>query len=155
MTSGCASRFNPLNWFGRSEAVAPADPVAEVNPLIPTGGGLLSRNRGPAPDLTTPIDTVSDIKVERVPGGAIIRAVGVDATQGAFNVELVPMTEDEQPVDGVLSYTLERQKPDFRTRQGPVVTREVAVARHVTDQTLSGVRTIRIVADQNARQVRR
>lgn len=161
LLAGCAtvrdSRLNPFNWFGRAQPVAvEADPRA-ANPLIPRRGGLFaaSRQRYAERDLTSPIASVTNLTVERVPGGAIVRATGVDQMQGAFNVELVPGNEEELPVDGVLSYTLERQRPEGLRPVGPVQTREVVVARKLTDQQLRGVRTIRVAAAQNALAVRR
>ncbi|THH38606.1 hypothetical protein E4Z66_03280 [Aliishimia ponticola] len=161
LLGGCGtvrdSRLNPFNWFGRSSEV-PAQQQApeEVNPLIPQKSSFnRSRDEYRNRDLTTPIATVTDIKVERVPGGAIVRATGLDATQGAFNVELVPANEDEVPVEGVLTYTFERQVPQDPQPVGTEQSREVVVARALTDQQLQGVRTIRVVAAQNARQVRR
>lgn len=150
------SRFNPFNWFGRSQEVS-VEPAEAVNPLIPSSSGLFgnSRRERSERDFTTPISQITDLRVERVPGGAIVRATGLDATQGAFNVELVPETEDEMPVDGVLTYTFERQVPQAPQQIGPEATREVIVARRLTDQQLNNVRTIRIVAQSNARQVRR
>lgn len=151
------SRLNPFNWFGRSQEVPVQQVEGEVNPLIPRRSGLFgnARQQFQNQDLTTPIATVSDLTVERVPGGAIVRATGLDELQGAFNVVLVPETEEEVPVDGVLSYTLERQRPAGPRPVGPPQTREVVVARKLTDQQLRGVRTIRVQSAQNARAVRR
>jgi len=150
------SRLNPFNWFGRSSEVPVQQSDEEVNPLIPERSLLLggSRNRAEI-DLTTPIAEITALQVERVPGGAIIRVEGRDARQGAFNVEIVPATEEELPQDGVLVYTLERQLPEATQAVGPSQTREVVAARHVTEQTLIGVRRIRVEAAQNAREVRR
>lgn len=161
LLTGCGtvrdSRLNPFNWFGRSQPVPVEQTEAETNPLIPRRIGLFggARRQLAEQDLTTPIATVTDLKVERVPGGAIIRATGVDGMQGPFNVELVPETEEELPVDGVLSYTLERQRPEGPRPVGPPRTREVVVARKLTDQQLRGVRSIRVQAAQNALAARR
>lgn len=151
------SRLNPFNWFGRSQEV-PVETAEqeEVNPLIPRARrGLFRRSQADSSELTTPISSITELRVERVPGGAIIRATGLDATQGAFNVALVPENEDEEPVDGVLTYSFERQLPEQPQAVGPEQTREVVAARSLTDQQLQRVRTIRIVAANNARQVRR
>lgn len=155
--AGCGSvresRLNPFNWFGRSSEVPVAE-QGEVNPLIPKRGGLFGERPPRAGEITTPMDQITALKVERVPGGAIIRATGVDPVQGAYNVRLVPADEKELPVKGVLSYRLERALPTRRST-GPVQTREATAARRVTDQTLRGVRTIRVEAARNARAVRR
>lgn len=150
------SRLNPFNWFGRSSEVPVQQSGEEVNPLIPERSLLLGGSRNNADiDLTTPIAEITALRVERVPGGAIIRVEGRDTRQGAFNVEIVPANEEELPTDGVLLYTLERQLPIAAQPVGPAQTREVVAARHVTDQTLIGVRRIRVEAAQNAREVRR
>lgn len=157
---GCAtirdSAVNPFNWFGRSSQ-APVEQTEVTNPLIPTQSGLFARARERRETVapTTPIDQITALQIERVPGGAIIRATGVDATQGTFNAGLVPANADETPQDGVLVYTFERQRPAGARAGGSQASREVTVARHVTDQNLRGVRSIRVVAASNARVARR
>ncbi len=128
-----------------------------MNPLIPQRRGLFSSSRQDdvEPDLTTPITSITALQVDNVPGGAIVRATGVDQIQGAFNVALVATNEEELPVDGVLAYTFERQRPAGARPVGPTQTREVVVARKLTDQQLRGVRSIRVQAAQNALAVRR
>lgn len=151
------SRVNPFNWFGgaRSEPVEAGDPQS-TNPLIPTRGGLF----GPRPVREEayegkPIERVSSLIVERVPGGAIVRATGVARLQGVYAAQLTPTTEDETPVDGVLTYRLEALKPDTVQVQGTVATREVTVGRALTAQQLAGVRTIRVEGATNAMVTRR
>ncbi len=145
------SRLNPINWFGRAERV---ESTEEVNPLIPQEKESIFR---PTTDDTypgTPVSTVTELKVERVSGGALIRIEGVAATQGAFEVLLEPENEDHLPVDGVLTYNLKAIQPaGFRT--GTPQSRELTEAIFRTDQELRGVRTIRVVATSNALQVRR
>lgn len=150
------SRVNPLNWFGRSQA-APVETTAEnTNPLIPQAGGLFgNRNKQPDDYIGKPFEEVTDLTVERVAGGAIIRATGLAARQGIYAVQLTPANEDEVAVDGVLSYRLEGVRPDFATPVGTKPTRQVTAGRKVTDQTLRGVRTIRVEGSLNARTARR
>lgn len=157
--SACAtvreSRINPFNWFGqsRSEQIEQAE---NTNPLIPRGGGLFSFAR-PEQQVYAgrPFEQVIDLKVERVPGGAIIRATGLAARQGIYSVQLTPENEEELAVDGVLTYRLEGVRPSRPTPVGTQPTREVVAARKVTDQQLRGVRQIRVEGQQNARIVRR
>lgn len=161
--TGCAglrdSRANPANWFGR-DAPAPNEAAPETNTLIPgESRGLFGTAReralAEAKNRTSPIATVSSARLDSVPGGAILRVTGLDATQGAFAVALVPANEEELPEDGVLSYSLERQLPVAPQAVGPEQTREVTVGRALTDQQLAGVRSIRITAAQNAISLRR
>ncbi len=161
--SGCAtirdSAANPFNWFGRGQEEPAPTSTEAVNPLLPAQQrkGLFqsSRERRAAESVTTPIDKVTSLQIERVPGGAIIRASGVDARKGTFAAVLVPSGDAELAEDGVLTYTLERRLPAVSPQGGPATPRPVIVARHVTDQTLIGVRTIRVSGAQNALTARR
>lgn len=158
MTLGaCSTRLNPFNWFdrGQSEPVQPQQEVEEKNPLIPESErvrlnlfGL--RNDDDAEYPGGPIDQVSGLVIERVPGGAVIRATGVADYQGAFGVRLQPANEDEVAEDGVLTYRLEVIRPDRARVGGPERVREVTAARHLTDNQLAGVRTIRVEGLRNA-----
>jgi hypothetical protein len=148
------SRFNPLNWFGRAQV----DPVqtAEVNPLIPTGRGGVSLLGGrnteiPAGPL---VDQVTDLTVEPIAGGALIRATALSDRIGAFNVTLEAVN-DGLPVDGVLSFELRA----YTAPAGNVPTTERArshtAAIRVSDRNLEAVRTIRVTAARNAATVAR
>ncbi|MEL7097832.1 MAG: hypothetical protein AAGM84_03290 [Pseudomonadota bacterium] len=152
------SRVNPFNWFGnsRSEPRQVAVPAEAANPLIPRQRqGIFARQRALEAIYTgTPVAVVSDMRVERVPGGAIIRATGVDQFQGLFDVQLTP-ENDGEAVDGVLSYRLEARRPDNARPGGPEATRRVTAALALTDQELRGVRTIRVAGVENVRSSRR
>ncbi|WP_254694247.1 hypothetical protein [Sulfitobacter sp. SK012] len=152
------SAINPINWFGgsgsTSEPVAQGDTV--TNPLIPERSGLFQR-RAPKEVIYDgfPFEQVTSLKVDRVPGGIIIRATGLAARQGVYDVQLTPATEGQTPVDGVLTYRLEGIRPAYATNTGTVPTREVVAARKLTDQQLLGVRTIRVEGGENALVVSR
>ena len=151
------SALNPANWFGRSTSV-PVTTVDEkpVNPLIPQKSGLFAKQKAAdAIYAGKPFDEITDLTVERVSGGAIIRATGLAARQGIYSVRLTPLTEDETPVKGVLTYRLEGVEPDKNTAVGGPATREVTAARKITDQSLRGVKTIRVEGLRNARITRR
>ncbi|MGJ8627821.1 MAG: hypothetical protein ACSHXB_12755 [Sulfitobacter sp.] len=150
------SRINPFNWFGQSRSEAIQSPK-NTNPLIPEkSGGIFSSLRAQdAVYAGIPYEQVTNLTIERVPGGAIIRASGLAARQGYYAVQLTPANEDELPVDGVLTYRLEGVRPSVNTPAGTTPTREVIAARRVTDQTLRGVRTIRVEGQQNALVSRR
>ncbi|NNE53060.1 MAG: hypothetical protein HKN30_11745 [Sulfitobacter sp.] len=149
------SRINPFNWFGPSRS-EPVQSQENTNPLIPRGGGLFSRARAEeAIYVGLPFEQITDLKVEKVPGGAIIRATGLAARQGIYAVQLTPENEEEAAVDGVLTYRLEGVRPTRATPVGAKPTREVTAARRLTDRELRGVRTIRVEGQQNVRVVRR
>ncbi len=152
------SRLNPTNWFGNARsAPVEVDPDAEVNPLIPTRqrGRLLG---SPSDDGTyrgRPLDSVTALVIERVPGGAIVRASGTAARQGVYDVRLV--TDEEQPVseDGVLTFQLAGVTPDEAGTGISERVRTVTAAVALTDQQLGGVRVIRVVGVRNAMSSRR
>jgi hypothetical protein len=151
------SALNPTNWFGRStsETLATQD-ATPVNPLIPQTNGLFAR-RGVEEAIYTgqPFDEIVDLTVERVSGGAIIRATGLAARQGIYSVQLTPADAEGLPVNGVLTFRLEGVEPDHRTAVGGPATREVTAARRITDQELRGVSTIRVEGLRNARVTQR
>ena len=149
--SACNTRLNPRNWFGNSEEV-PVEAAGEVNPLIPTESRIWQRPEEVYAGV--PVRTVTELKVERIADGAIIRATGVAYVQGAFAVKLSPLNNGE-PENGVLTYELLAVHPSWGSRGGTEQTRTVTVAHSLTDQQLAGVRTIKVVAAENARQSRR
>lgn len=154
LLAGCGSAANPMNWFGDDapdESVL--DPIESTNPLIPERSGFFRSRNTPAPYLGTTIDAITDLTLERVPNGVIIRATGQSATVGAFNARLTPANEDEAPVEGVLTYQLQAQYT--RITGGSPEVREVVVARQLTDQELQGTRIIRVEGRQNALERRR
>jgi hypothetical protein len=156
VVAGCGtvreSRFNPLNWFGRAQVEPVAADATQVNPLIPaTRAGLFANRRANAPKATdAPLAAqVGDLAVERIAGGALIRATAVSDTVGAFMVTLVP-ENDGVPVDGVLSYSLRAYTAPAGTVPMPERARSHVAAIRVSDQDLAGVRSIRVAAERNA-----
>ena len=139
--SACAgvrdSRLNPFNWFGRDRE--------ERVKVVETVGPI---ERRPL------VAEVISLKVDRMPGGAIIHAVGLPVTQGHWDGELVPLN-GEMPDKGTLTYEFRLAPPPGPTRQGTPQSREVVVGLFVSDQTMLGVRSISVVAQQNRRNVRR
>ena len=146
------SRLNPLNWFGRDRPAPVAAEEGEVNPLIPqeSGLGLFSRNRDGAEYAGQPVDVIRNLDVERVPGGAIVRATGLSRFQNTYSVRLTLVTLDG-PVDGALEYRLEAIVPEAPIAGGSERQREVVAAVSLTDQELRGVRVIRVSGVENAR----
>jgi hypothetical protein len=148
LLAGCGS--------SRGNSGAPVAPSANANPLIPErSDSIFSRRNQVVVYPGTPIETVSAVVVERVPGGAIIRAEGVAGVQGVYDVRLTPANQDETAEEGVLTYRLEGIRPQGAPAVGPPNTREVLAARQVTNRALEGVRSIRVEGLQNAQVVRR
>ncbi|SHH18862.1 hypothetical protein [Marivita hallyeonensis] len=158
MLTGCAavseSRFNPFNWFGSSTpdpaAMNPAE--SETNPLIPARRISFFRNNQPEAFEGRPIAEVTELLVDRRPGGAIIRATGVASRIGPFDVRLIA-DEDASDATTLVLDLRALQQPGPRS-VGPLA-RQVTVARWITDQDLRGIRTITVRGANNARSVRR
>jgi len=153
--SACGeSRLNPVNWFGngRSQPVA-QEAAVETNPLIPIeerGSLFRAFGRRDIEYTGTPVDQITELVIERVPGGAIVRASGVSSYDGPFGVQLTPANEDGEPVDGVLTYRLEAERPRDVGRTTTTQVRTVTAAVRLTDRDLAGVRTIRVEGVRNA-----
>ena len=146
---GCSrvrgSRLNPLNWFGRSRSEEPT--------LAPSGGYI------DEVDQRAVIQSVASMRVDRIPGGAIVTATGLPPTQGFWNADLVPTSlgADDRPVrDGsTITFDFRIVAPEQSTRQGPAQSRELTAAYSLTDQDLVGVRSIVVRGQSNQRSARR
>ena len=162
--SACAavrdSRVNPLNWFGgaRSEPVATTDPRAATNPLIPerVRAPLISfsRNRE-VPYLGTPIDQVTGLVIERVQGGAIVRATGIAAQDGVSDIRLITESRDNAPVDGVLTFQLQGIHPAPPRRTLSQRVRTVTAATFLSTEDLAEINVIRVEGIRNAQATTR
>lgn len=147
--AGCGfsdSRLNPFNWFGGSRSETPD--------LSPRAGYPED-----VPDARPLVAQVATMQVERVPGGAIVRATGLPPVQGFWDAELVPDLTDAEgrpvPDGGTLSFQFRVVPPRQPTRAGPPVSRELTAAVYLSDQTLAPVRTITVRGQGNQRSSRR
>lgn len=144
------SRLNPFNWFGRSTSVAVEPSESEVNPLIPRRNMILS-----APERSyqgTPVETVTELFIRRVPGGAIIEVTGVMRSAGSFDVRLTRV-DSAQP--DRLVYSMRALQPRTTAGVGSDHSRTVTAALTLTDQELAGIRAIEVRAQRNVRTTRR
>ena len=153
--TGCSSSWNPVNWFGQSESVpvnvAPSATGA-TNPLIPARRASIFRSNTAELYLGSPIETISELLIERRPGGAIIRVTGTANRAGPFEVRLIP---DETQTDGdTLAYTMNALQS-----AGPVNVdadaRSVTAAVWLTEQELFGIREVRVAGRSNVLVSRR
>lgn len=148
---GSGSGFNPLGWFGNSREEAAQ--VQNTNPLIPRRSAL---RRPEAAYDGVPVQAVLSMSVERVAGGAIIRATGLSNTLGAYDVQLVPTPETKaEGPKKTLEYTLSARYSKRSRPPAPQTSRELVVARFVSNDEVFGVRSIRVISASNARSVRR
>jgi hypothetical protein len=136
--SGCAkveaSKFNPLNWFGRAQP-------AEALPLFvaPTDDRVL-------------VAQVLTLSVDKNPGGAIVRATGLPPSQGWWNAELVEV-DQEDVTKIVLEFRL--FPPVTPAPSGTQASREITVATSLSNVRLDGVRSITVQGQTNALSTRR
>lgn len=153
------SRINPFNWFGQSRS----EPVQtqtrkETNPLIPERRESLfsSARRGAKVYNGTPIDQVTGLVIERVPGGAIVRATGIAGFDNVYDVRLIPTTDEAEPDEnGVLTYRFEGVLPKNQSRQTSARVRTVTAGVRLTDQDLSKIRAVRVEGLRNAQTTSR
>lgn len=141
---------NPVNWFGNSRS-GPVESASSNNPLIPPPR---LGTRPKAVYQGQPIDQISELRIERRPGGAIIHAVGVGDVIGYYDARLEADNENG-PVKGVLGYTLKAVRPASTVGVGGQSAREVNVAIFVSEQDLSDVKTIVVKGARNQRSTRR
>lgn len=155
LLAGCGgwrdSRINPTNWFGRSERIAePEDSTA--NPLIPekTGKGVFRKSE--AEDKSVLVTEVTELRIEKTPVGAIVYATAIAQRQGAYDVELRPVPNDDP---AVLEYDFRVIYPQQATAAGSPFSRTLRAAASESTKDLEKVRVIRVNGATNARESRR
>lgn len=173
------SGANPRNWFGgsttkrvetASSAARPQSPSDRQtgNPLIEdaeaerlvrgNGAGaqrssiFRSRKKVEIYDGSL-VDEVTSLIVEPLPTGAIVRVTGLPQREGAFDVRLLPVSEDG-PINGVMEYTLNAYQP-LTTAVGTAGTREVKAGTFLSNDDLDQINEIRVRGELNVRSTRR
>lgn len=131
------SRFNPFNGSR-----------AEVATLQPKGGYVVT------PEYRQLVDQVLTLAVEPMPGGGIVRATGLPATQGYWQADLVP-ENDGEPVDGVLTLRFVVFPPPQPAPASTQPSREITVGYFLTDQQLAKISRIIVQGQTTALSVRR
>lgn len=139
------SRLNPFNWFGQSRSEEPT--------LAPAEGYQANVDTRPV------VDQVTALQVDRVPGGALVTATGLPQTQGHWAAALIAEATGPsgRPLrDGAtLGFEFRVAPPETPTRSGPPQSRELTATVYLTDQDLTGVRTITVKGLRNQRSARR
>ena len=132
LLTGCASRLNPVNWFG-----TPKSEVAATT-LAPEGGyPVKPEDRRPL------VKSIASMSVDPMPGGVILLATGLPPTQGWWDTDLVAENGGE-PINGVLSYSFVLMPPFQPTPVATQPSREVRAARFVPESELRDVRQITV-----------
>ncbi|WP_212525725.1 hypothetical protein [Actibacterium sp. MT2.3-13A] len=134
------SRLNPFNWFGRSTeqqvaaTVTPGAQPADPRPLV---------------------EQVLEMRVEPVPTGAIVHAMGLPPRQGYWKAALVAENDGRPDDKGVLVLSFRAYQPLEATPQGAQPSREITAGLFLSQQDLQAVRTIVVRGAQNQRTSRR
>ncbi len=133
----CGSRLNPFNWFGRAE------PAPAAQPALP---------RAPA-DHRLLVAEVTSLTLDRMPGGVIVRAVGLPPTQGYWEAELVERKDPANPEVAVFEFRVfpPIAEAAVSTRQS----REVVVATFLSNVRLANLRQITVQGQNSALTTRR
>lgn len=142
LLAGCggvnASGLNPFNWFGGG---------AEENPGLPQDG--LPADPRPL------INTVTNVVLDRAPGGVIVRATGLPPTLGYWSAALVPVDRELRPDEsGDLVLDFRALPPLSEQPAGSPSARQIVTGYFLSQQTLSGVRSITVRGETNSRSVR-
>lgn len=136
LLAGCSdanlSSANPINWFNRD---------TQKSAVVETEEVVLVDTRELLPEVT-------EVSKEPISNGIVLLAKGLPPTQGFWSPVLVP-TNDEQPLDGVLTYELRATGPTDQVVEGTEDSRELQAARIITADKLEGVSGIRVIALAN------
>ena len=136
--SGCASvkenlrksSLNPAYWFGKQPEAIPegeADPVPIPVDPRPLAGEVV------------------DLKLERIPGGAILRATALPATQGWWDAALVAAPAGEGLlVFDIRAWPPEPGRPGAEAPEGGPASRVLTVALYLTDNDMAGIGRIMV-----------
>ena len=95
---------------------------------------------------------MTNLVVERLPGGAIIRATAVSDRQGAYEVALRPVESEDLP-EGLVQYEFVAYQP--MAPQGTEASRSLTAAARLTDQELAKISRIEVLGARNALTTRR
>jgi hypothetical protein len=136
LLAGCESNLNPVNWFDGDDAALVTEDGVPVDPR-------------------SLVDQVTDVTLERAPGGVILRATGLPPTLGYWSAALVPVDSDLRPDEnGVLALDFRALPPFSAQPAGSPAAREIVAGYFLTTQTLRGVRTISVRGERNERSIR-
>ena len=127
--------MNPFNWFGgdREERLS-IDPEE------------LPQDRRPL------VREITSVKIEAVPEGAILRAIGLPPTQGFWQAELVERPQEDPTL---LVYEFLSLPPLRPNPVGTSASRELVVGRALSSRKLQGIKRIVVVGRQNQRVISR
>ncbi|MCY4303219.1 MAG: hypothetical protein OXC62_00275 [Aestuariivita sp.] len=136
------------SWFRNDEETISAE-IENINPLLPDSS-LRIINKPQDVYQGTPIEQVTDFEIKPTRTGAILLAKGVGTRQGAYDIQLTPLNNEEIPVNGVLEYRFEAIYPSNETPIGNITSRRLVAARSISTELIKQVDVFRVVSKQNA-----
>ena len=139
LVAGCAggvdsARLNPLNWFEDNKEPEPAQEVVTQVPVTTSSTELM------------PI--VRAVNAEQFASGIILIASGVPPTFGYHDPVLEPINEG-RPINGELVFELRAKPPQGALPEGTEESREISVAKTLSQRQLQGVTSIRVMGAVN------
>lgn len=154
LLAGCgggssSASFNPFSWFGKDKAVTVTEDgqqVVVLESLAPGKGYIAFTDTRPL------IPDVTEVSIDRLPGGAVVRASGVAPSLGYYDAELVAISDGS---DGRLVLQFRARHPAKAPGIGSVHQRTLTVALRLSDDDLSGVREIVVQGANTSRVTRR
>lgn len=132
--AGCSTNLNPFNWFGGNKD--------EISSIAPRGGYSDPVDRRPM------IAQISSLSVDRTPYGVILRAHGMAPSIGYHDADLVEVADAGA---GLLVFEFRAWPPQFASTTGSAHQREVVAATFLSNQTISGIRQIRVISAGNTK----
>ena len=153
LTTGCEStrdsKANPFNWFGGSKKEGNQSDAKTA--LIPKKKLSIFRTKKEAVYPGQPIDKLSTLIMDEVPGGLLIQVTGMAQKTGIYDGRLIPL---DSPDTSVLEFQFDVIQPTDAAG-GPAASRTITVAAYFTDQDLGTVSTIRVRGANNTLTKRR
>lgn len=107
---------------------------------------LFGRDRDRGPVEQPLVAQVLSVNVDTLPGGVVVRAVGLPPQQGYWDANLVQVATDNP---AVIALEFRLTPPERSTRSSTQRSREVLAGTRLSRQDLAGVREIRVIAVGN------
>lgn len=138
---------------GQDEGASVSTETGAGNPLIPQRSATASFFSSKEDEYQgKPIGMITELLLERRPGGFIVRVTGVADFPGPFDVRLVPIAGSEDT--GTLAFRLMALQVEG-PGAGTQAARTVTVAKWMSDKDLAPYRALRVEGLRNSQSVSR
>ncbi len=137
---------------GQDEGASVSTETGANNPLIPQRSAVSFFAKKDEVYLGQPVGMITELLLERRPGGFIVRVSGVADYPGPFDVRLVPIAGSEDT--GTLAFRLMALQLAGPRPEGDAA-RTVTAAKWMTDKELAPYRALRVEGLRNSQSVSR